>query len=111
MRVHIAADHAGFELKSHLAEWLTDQGYEVVDHGAHAFDAEDDYPPFCVAAAVAAVGEPGSLAIVIGQQGQRCPGCVGVEHRDGRAGASAQRRPDRVDRRAHAHCQGGYSDR
>ncbi len=69
MRVHIAADHAGFELKSHLAEWLTDQGYEVVDHGANAFDAEDDYPPFCVAAAVAAVGEPGSLAIVIGGSG------------------------------------------
>jgi len=69
MRVHIAADHAGFELKAHLAAWLTDNGYEPVDHGAHEFDAEDDYPPFCVAAAQAAVDEPGALAIVIGGSG------------------------------------------
>lgn len=69
MRVHIAADHAGFELKAHLITWLTDHGHEPVDHGAHAFDAEDDYPPFCVAAAAAAVADPASLAIVIGGSG------------------------------------------
>jgi ribose 5-phosphate isomerase B len=69
MRIHIAADHAGFELKTHLIAWLTDNGYEPVDHGAHAYDAEDDYPPFCVAAAAAAVAEPGSLAVVIGGSG------------------------------------------
>lgn len=69
MRVHIAADHAGFELKTHLIAWLTEHGYEPVDHGAHAYDAEDDYPPFCIAAAAAAVAEPGSLGIVIGGSG------------------------------------------
>jgi ribose 5-phosphate isomerase B len=69
MRIHIAADHAGFELKTHLIAWLTDNGYEPVDHGAHDYDADDDYPPFCVAAAAAAVAEPGSLAIVIGGSG------------------------------------------
>jgi len=69
MRIHIAADHAGLELKTHLVEWLTANGYEPVDHGAHAYDAEDDYPPFCIAAAAAAVAEPGSLAIVIGGSG------------------------------------------
>ena len=69
MRIHIAADHAGFELKTHLIAWLSDNGYEPVDHGAHAYDAEDDYPPFCVAAAAAAVAEPGSLAVVIGGSG------------------------------------------
>ncbi|MET0766443.1 MAG: ribose-5-phosphate isomerase [Aeromicrobium sp.] len=69
MRVHIAADHAGFELKTHLIAWLTANGYEAVDHGAHGYDAEDDYPPFCVAAAPAARDEPGSLAIVIGGSG------------------------------------------
>ena len=35
MRIHIAADHAGFELKTHLIAWLTANGYEPVDHGAH----------------------------------------------------------------------------
>lgn len=69
MRVHIAADHAGFELKTHLISWLSANGYEPVDHGAHEYDALDDYPPFCVAAAAAAVAEPDSLAIVIGGSG------------------------------------------
>ncbi|GAA3511508.1 ribose-5-phosphate isomerase [Aeromicrobium panaciterrae] len=69
MRVHIAADHAGFELKAHLIEWLTAHGHEPLDHGAHAYDADDDYPPFCVAAAEAAVADPESLAIVIGGSG------------------------------------------
>lgn len=69
MRVHIAADHAGYELKAHLLGWLADHGYEPVDHGAFEYDAEDDYPPFCVNAAAAAVAEPDSLAIVIGGSG------------------------------------------
>lgn len=69
MRVHLAADHAGYELKSELIEWLTAQGHEPVDHGAFEYDALDDYPTFCVAAAEAVVAEPGSLGIVIGGSG------------------------------------------
>jgi ribose 5-phosphate isomerase B len=69
MRVHIAADHAGFELKTHLIAWLSANGHEPVDHGAHTYDAEDDYPPFCVDAAAAAVADPESLAIVVGGSG------------------------------------------
>ena len=69
MRVHLAADHAGFELKTHLIAWLTENGHEPVDHGAFEYDAEDDYPPFCVAAAEATVAEPGSLGLVIGGSG------------------------------------------
>ncbi len=69
MRIHIAADHAGFELKAHLVEHLEAGGHDVVDHGAHAYDAEDDYPPVCFAAAEAVRAEPGSLGIVIGGSG------------------------------------------
>lgn len=69
MRVHIAADHAGYELKAHLLTWLAANDHEPVDHGAFAYDELDDYPPFCIAAAAAAVAEPGSLAIVIGGSG------------------------------------------
>ena len=69
MRIHIAADHAGFELKAHLVEHLGAGGHDVVDHGAHAYDAEDDYPPVCFAAAEAVVDQPGSLGIVIGGSG------------------------------------------
>lgn len=69
MRVHIAADHAGYDLKTHLIAWLSSNGHEPVDHGAHSFDELDDYPPFCIAAAAATVAEPGSLGIVVGGSG------------------------------------------
>lgn len=69
MRIHIAADHAGFELKVHLAEHLRAAGHDVVDHGAPAYDPEDDYPAVCFAAAEAVVAEPGSLGVVIGGSG------------------------------------------
>ena len=69
MRIHIAADHAGFELKAHLVAHLSAAGHDVVDHGAHAYDAQDDYPTFCLAAGEAVVAEPGSLGIVIGGSG------------------------------------------
>jgi len=69
MRVHIAADHAGFELKAHLVEHLQAAGHDVVDHGAHTYDAQDDYPSFCFAAGEAVVTEPGSLGVVIGGSG------------------------------------------
>ena len=69
MRVHIGSDHAGFELKQHLVSELTAKGYEVVDHGAPSYDAQDDYPVFCLPAAEAVVADPGSLGIVIGGSG------------------------------------------
>jgi ribose 5-phosphate isomerase B len=69
MRVHLAADHAGFEFKAVLADHLRAEGHDVVDHGAHEYDALDDYPPFCVAAAQAVAAEPGSLGVVIGGSG------------------------------------------
>ncbi len=69
MRVHLASDHAGYELKTHLAEHLRAAGHDVVDHGAHAYDALDDYPAFCFAAGAAVVAEPGSLGVVIGGSG------------------------------------------
>ncbi|MFC4556186.1 ribose-5-phosphate isomerase [Georgenia faecalis] len=69
MRIHIAADHAGFELKAALVEHLAAAGHDVVDHGAATYDAQDDYPSFCIAAGEAVVADPGALAIVIGGSG------------------------------------------
>jgi ribose 5-phosphate isomerase B len=69
MRVHIASDHAGFELKTFLVDHLREAGHDVVDHGAHGFDAQDDYPSFCFAAGEAVVAEPGTLGVVIGGSG------------------------------------------
>ena len=69
MRVHLGSDHAGLELKQHLAAALTEAGHEPVDHGPHSYDPLDDYPPFCLRAGEAVVAEPGSLCIVIGGSG------------------------------------------
>ncbi|WP_298460607.1 ribose-5-phosphate isomerase [uncultured Cellulomonas sp.] len=69
MRIHLAADHAAYELKEHLAEHLRAAGHDVVDHGAHELDPLDDYPPFCFSAGEAVVAEPGSLGIVLGGSG------------------------------------------
>ena len=69
MRVHLGSDHAGFELKAHLAEQLGELGYEVVDHGPVEYDPVDDYPPYVLRAAAAVVNDPGSLGVVIGGSG------------------------------------------
>ncbi len=69
MRVHLGSDHAGLDLKDHLVGWLREQGHEPVDHGPHQYDAQDDYPVFCLRAAEAVAGEPGSLGVVIGGSG------------------------------------------
>lgn len=69
MRVHIATDHAGLEFKDALTLHLKAQGHDVVDHGAYEYDAEDDYPGFCISAAQAVANEPGSLGVVFGGSG------------------------------------------
>lgn len=48
MRLGIAADHGGFELKERLAEELRDMEHELVDFGAREYDPKDDYPDYVV---------------------------------------------------------------
>ena len=69
MRVYLGADHAGFELKQAIIEHLQENGHEPIDCGAFTYDAEDDYPAFCIAAAEKTVADPDSLGIVIGGSG------------------------------------------
>jgi ribose 5-phosphate isomerase B len=69
VRVYLGSDHAGFELKSALAEALAAAGYDVVDCGPPAYHDGDDYPPYVMRAAAAAVANPGSIGIVIGGSG------------------------------------------
>ncbi|MFD7508963.1 ribose-5-phosphate isomerase [Streptomyces sp. NPDC059853] len=69
MRVYLGSDHAGYELKNHLVDWLTAHGHEPVDCGPHTFDAQDDYPPFCLRTAEAVAADPDALGVVIGGSG------------------------------------------
>ena len=69
MRVHIAADHTAYDLKEFLAKELSGAGYEMVDHGAHSYDASDDYPDFVLPCAEAVAADPDSRGIVLGGSG------------------------------------------
>lgn len=73
MKVHLGTDHAGFEFKEILKGHLGEAGYEVIDHGALEYDALDDYPAFCIAAAQAVVDDRAagldSLGVLIGGSG------------------------------------------
>jgi ribose 5-phosphate isomerase B len=69
VRVYLGSDHAGFVLKGRLIEWLASAGHEPLDCGPAAEHDDDDYPPYVMRAAAGAVGDPGSLGIVIGGSG------------------------------------------
>ncbi|MFY9304649.1 MAG: ribose-5-phosphate isomerase [Rhodoluna sp.] len=73
MRIHIATDHAGLETSHFLIDSLTSLGHEVFDHGPKSYDPLDDYPSFCINAALAVVKDEQSgtkaLGIVLGGSG------------------------------------------
>jgi ribose 5-phosphate isomerase B len=53
MRIALGCDHAGFPLKSLIAELLTQLGHQTVDVGAMSLQPEDDYPDFAKAVSLA----------------------------------------------------------
>ena len=69
MRVYLGSDHAGFELKSAVAEAVAAAGHDVVDCGPSAYQEDDDYPVYVMRAAASVAGDPGSAGIVIGGSG------------------------------------------
>lgn len=71
MNVYLATDHAGFELKNKIKDFLEKEGYEVTDCGPFAYDKDDDYPDFIKLAAEKVSGDPeGSKGIILGGSGQ-----------------------------------------
>ena len=70
MKVHLATDHAGLDLKNTIKEYLLDKGYDVTDHGAHEYDALDDYPDFIFPCARAVAADSTSRGIILGGSGQ-----------------------------------------
>lgn len=73
MRLHIATDHAGLDTSHYLIEKLSSMGHEVFDHGPSSYDALDDYPGFCINAALAVIHDEqagtNALGIVLGGSG------------------------------------------
>ena len=73
MRIHVATDHAGLEFSQQLQAHLAAAGHEVVDHGPTEYDALDDYPAFCINAALATARDQAAgidaLGVVFGGSG------------------------------------------
>lgn len=70
MKIHLATDHAGLDLKNSLKDYLIKKKYLVEDHGAHEYDALDDYPDFIFPCAKAVARDLESRGIILGGSGQ-----------------------------------------
>ena len=71
MKIYLASDHAGFELKEALKKYLTELGYGGEDKGAYSLNSEDDYPDFIRPVVEAVAADPEHVrGIVLGGSGQ-----------------------------------------
>lgn len=71
MKILFATDHAGFELKNVLVEYVKTLGFGVEDMGAHTFDADDDYPGIMAPIGFKVGSNPEKYkAIILGGSGQ-----------------------------------------
>ena len=71
MKIFIATDHRGYQLKEKIKQWLSEWNYEFEDFGAHQLDSNDDYPDFIHLAAQAVSQDPqNSKGIILGGSGQ-----------------------------------------
>ena len=85
MRLGIAADHGGFELKEQLKQKLKTLGHEVVDFGAFEYAPQDDYPDL-VAPLARAVAR-GEVSRGVAVCGSGVGACVAVNKVPGARGA------------------------
>ena len=72
MKIYIASDHTGYELKEKLKAYLNDLAldYEIIDQGAFKYDALDDYPDFVTPLAQMVAQDANSRGIILGGSGQ-----------------------------------------
>lgn len=70
MKIYIATDHAGFEMKNKIVEYVTSLGYTVEDMGALVYDSQDDYPDFIAPLAEKVALDADSRGIIFGGSGQ-----------------------------------------
>lgn len=68
-KIAIGADHAGFELKQHLINFLSTNGFSVADHGTNSTESVD-YPEICANVARAVRDGLADVGIVLGGSGQ-----------------------------------------
>jgi ribose 5-phosphate isomerase B len=64
MKIAIASDHAGFDLKEKIAKWLEEQSYQVLDFGAFS-DGRVDYPDYAFPASESVASGVADLGVLI----------------------------------------------
>ncbi len=70
MKILLATDHAGFELKNKIKDFLVAENFNVEDMGAHVFDKTDNYPEIMLPVAMKVMNDPeNTKAIVLGKSG------------------------------------------
>ena len=70
MKIFFASDHAGFELKAHLIEFVRALGHEAEDCGPQTFNEEDDFADFVIPMAKKVAAENGAFGVCVGASGQ-----------------------------------------
>ena len=70
VRIVLATDHAGFELKESVKKYLLNLNYDVKDFGAFEYDSTDDYPDFINPAAKFISENDNTIGIIFGGSGQ-----------------------------------------
>src|SRR5262249_16481344 len=80
MRIGIAADHGGFDLKKELRTRLATAGHEVVDFGATSLNSGDDYPDFVIPLAKAVAAGKVERGIAICGSGVGASVCANKVH-------------------------------
>lgn len=69
MKVYLASDHGGFELKEKIKEHLIAQGKEVIDLGPTQLNPTDDFPDYAIPLAEKVAADEQSLGIVLCRNG------------------------------------------
>lgn len=67
--IYIGCDHAGFDFKEKVKNYLTKKKFDVVDFGAYSYDEYDDYPDFLHPVAQALSQNPRERAVIFGGSG------------------------------------------
>lgn len=69
-KIYLGADHAGWQTKEYLKNYLEAKKFKIVDLGNKKFDPRDDYPDFAKAVAKKVAKNDGALGILICGSGQ-----------------------------------------
>ncbi len=107
--IYLGGDHAAFELKGKIAEYLKERGYAVRDFGPDTYNPDDDYPDFVIPAAQAVAKHKRALGITV--CGSGIGECIAVNKIKGIRAALVYdlytARMSRKDNNANILCLGG----